>query len=52
MKLNIDCIRDVLLELETLPIGWYDITSFQNSVEKYGTDNVLYTLPPLGSLLA
>lgn len=27
MQLNLDCIRDVLLELETFPIGLYTVNS-------------------------
>ena len=44
MKLNIDCVRDVLLELESFPIGIYDSSSFTSSTEKYGQEDVLYSL--------
>lgn len=44
MKLNVDCVRDVLLEFETLPIGNYSEYSFPISIEKYGVENVFYTL--------
>ena len=47
MKLDIDCVRDVLIELESFPIGSYTISSFQKSIEIYGTDCVLYTLVKL-----
>lgn len=44
MTLNIDCIRDILLELETLEIGCYRPVDFVKSIEKHGKENVLYTL--------
>nr|DAP60467.1 MAG TPA: Transcriptional regulator, MarR/EmrR family, emrR, transcriptional regulator, DNA-binding [Caudoviricetes sp.] len=47
MKLNIDCVRDVLLELETFTLGSYDSDSFIKSIEKYGNDNVTYSLAKL-----
>ena len=47
MKLNIDCVRDVLLELESFPMGSCSIKSFENSINKYGRDDVAYTLMKL-----
>ncbi len=47
MKLNIDCVRDVLLELESFPMGSCSIESFENSISKYGRDDVTYTLMKL-----
>lgn len=47
MKLDIDCVRSVLLELETFPIGRYQVSSFKNSISQYGEENVLYTLVKL-----
>lgn len=47
MKLNIDCVRDVLLELEELPVDCHTPESFQGSVKKYGIENVEYTLSKL-----
>lgn len=44
MKLNIDCVRDVLLELETFPMGNYGSHSFIKSTQKHGEDDVLYAL--------
>lgn len=44
MKLNVDCVRDVLLEFESLPIGNYSEYSFPDSIQKYGLENVCYTL--------
>lgn len=47
MQLNLDCIRDVLLELETFPIGSYTVNSFQNCLSKYSNEQILYTLTKL-----
>lgn len=44
MTLDIDCIRDALLELETFEIGCYKPSDFVKSIEKHGKENVLYTL--------
>lgn len=44
MKLNIDCVRDVLIELEAFPMGVYPVSSFKNSISKYGEENVVYSL--------
>lgn len=47
MKLDIDCVRDVLLDLETFPIGCYTLYDFKDSLDKHGINNVLYTLSKL-----
>ena len=47
MKLNIDCVRDVLLEFETFPIGCYFVESFKKSIEHYDQEAVLYVLVKL-----
>ena len=47
MKLNPDCVRHILLEFETFPIGGYEINAFKKSIEQYGEENVLYTLVKL-----
>lgn len=47
MKLDIDCVRDVLLDLETFPIGCYTLHDLKVSVGKHGANNVLYTLSKL-----
>ena len=47
MKLNIDCVRDILLELETFPIGVYPVGSLKNSIANHGRENVEYTLVKL-----
>lgn len=47
MKLNTDCVRDVLLELESFPLGQYSVNSFVNTVSKYGLETTHYTLTKL-----
>nr|DAF82014.1 MAG TPA: MarR family transcriptional regulator, transcription factor, TRANSCRIPTION REGULATOR.05A [Caudoviricetes sp.] len=47
MQLNLDCVRDVLLELESFCMGSYDSDSFIKSIEKYGDDSVTYSLAKL-----
>ena len=47
MKLRLECVKDVLEELEELPIGSHNLTAFQKSIEKHGEDDVLYTLVKL-----
>ncbi|MBE6943834.1 MAG: DUF2513 domain-containing protein [Ruminococcaceae bacterium] len=47
MKLNIDCIRDTLLELEKLPVDCHTVYTFQKSIERHGIENVEYTLAKL-----
>lgn len=44
MQLTPDCIRDVLLELETFPMGAYKASAFCNCLEKYSNEQILYTL--------
>lgn len=44
MKLNVDCVRDVMLELESFPIGTYHVKSFTKSINEYGFDTVQYTI--------
>lgn len=47
MKLKIECVRDVMLELESFPIGCYNAASFEKSVAEHGEESVLYTLAKL-----
>lgn len=47
MKLDIDCVRDVLLELEALPLDCHIVDSFRDSIAKHGVSNVEYTLAKL-----
>ena len=47
MKLDIDCVRDVLLEFEELPLGCYTPYDFPKAVGKYGIQNTEYTLAKL-----
>ena len=44
MKLNADCVRSVLLELEEKPLDNYLPEDLSESVEKYGAENVEYTI--------
>ena len=44
MQLTPDCIRDVLLELETFHIGVYKVDSFQNFLLNYSSEKIHYTL--------
>ena len=44
MQLTPDCIRDVLLELETFHIRVYKVDSFQNCLLHYSSEQILYTL--------
>ena len=44
MQLTPDCIRDVLLELETFHMGAYKADEFQNSISSHDREQVLYTL--------
>lgn len=44
MKLDINCVRDILLELEEFPMGHQPFDAFKQSIQKHGSDNVLYTL--------
>lgn len=47
MKLNLECIRDALIELESFQSGCYHVNSFEKTIEKHGFDNVRYTLAKL-----
>lgn len=47
MKLDVECVRDVMLELETFSMGCHYFHEFTNSTQKHGHDNVLYTLSKL-----
>ncbi len=47
MKLDIDCVRDVLLELEKLPVDCHTVYTFQESIARHGVENVEYTLAKL-----
>lgn len=47
MKLQIECVKNVLEELEGLPIGAHTLASFPKSIEKHGPEDVLYTLVKL-----
>ena len=41
MQLTPDCIRDVLLELETFHMGAYKADEFQNSISSHDREQVL-----------
>lgn len=47
MKLDIDCIRDVLIEFESFSYGNFSPTHLKNSVAKHGQEQVIYTLAKL-----
>ena len=47
MKLKIECVKDVMEELESLPIGAHTLASFPKSIQKYGAEDVLYTIVKL-----
>lgn len=47
MKLKIDCVRDVLLELEDLPWGRNSPSDFKTSIERHGREPVMYALAKL-----
>lgn len=47
MKLKIECVKDVMEELECLPIGAHTLGAFQKSIEKHGQEDVLYTIVKL-----
>lgn len=45
MKLNLDCIRSVLMEFEEFPMGQtFFVASFRKSIQSYGEEEVLYSL--------
>ena len=47
MKLDIECVRDILLEFESFPLGCYTPYSFTASIAQHGEDEVCYTLVKL-----
>lgn len=47
MRLDMDCIRDVLLEFETLPLDCHTPYSFPASITQHGEDAVCYSLAKL-----
>lgn len=44
MKLDANCVRSVLLELEEMPLGNYLPEDLNGSIEQYGTETVEYTV--------
>lgn len=44
MKLKIECVKDVLEELEDLPIGAHTLANLSKSIQKHGPEAVLYTV--------
>ena len=44
MKLKIECVKDVLEELESLPIGVHTLVNLPKSIQKHGADDVVYTV--------
>ena len=44
MRLDPNCVRSVLLELEEKPLGIYLPEELEKSVESYGIENVEYTV--------
>ena len=47
MKLDMDCVRDILLECEDLPLDCHTPYSFQTSIARHGEDEVCYALAKL-----
>ncbi len=47
MKLNEECMKSVLLEFESFGFDYITEKSFKKSIEKYGFDDVLYSLVKL-----
>ena len=47
MKLTIECVRDVLLEIEDLPWGRNTPSDLKTSIKKHGQEPVMYTLAKL-----
>lgn len=47
MKLNTACMKDVMLEFESFGMEYITEKSFKKSIEKYGFDDVLYSLVKL-----
>lgn len=46
-KLKIECVKDVLEELESFPIRSHSMSELKKSIEKHGTEDVLYTIVKL-----
>ena len=44
MTLDNECIRTVMLELESFEIGVYSVSDFKISINKYSFDKTAYTL--------
>ena len=47
MKLKIECVRDVMEELESLPIGAHEVATLEKTISKHGREDVLYTVTKL-----
>lgn len=47
MKLKIDCVKDVLEELESFPIGCSSLSDLEKSIARHGSEDVLYTIAKL-----
>lgn len=47
MKLDIDCVRDVLLEFEEFPLNCHTPYDFKKSIAKHGESAVEYALAKL-----
>ena len=47
MKLNVNCVRSILLELEEFPLGSYTPYDFKQAISEFGIDSVEYTLKKL-----
>lgn len=47
MKLRLECVKDVLEEMEELPIGAHSLDVLHKSIEKHGREDVLYTVTKL-----
>lgn len=47
MKLEIECVRDVLLELEEFPVNCYTPCDFKKSIKQHGDAAVDYALAKL-----
>lgn len=47
MKLDIDCVRDVMLELESFPMGSYNVENFSKSIQTHSREKVIYALAKL-----
>lgn len=44
MKMNADCIRSILLELEEMPLGYYNSEELVKSIAEHGLENVEYNI--------